>query len=303
LKFNGRNINEKLIGRYKDQSNLGTSGRYGYGLMIYDVSDLIYEGQNSLTLKKESGLTAVYPSTLITLYNTTKSNNVKQVFIKNEADLLYNNYNLANRIISSNDLINIDLTNVTNSTLYVFAASANNGDSDLKVNDNYYSNIWENYSSTNHNGMFKIDSTDILKEDNLISFISTGGTILALQKIIVTETLKEEPTPTADNTPVTPPQNTKTAPKLTAKKKTYKSKTKNKKFTATLKNKKGKAIKGARIIFKIKGKKYTSKTNKKGIASIKIKINKKGKYTITISYKGSKLYTSKTIKSKLIIKK
>lgn len=303
LKFNGRNINEKIIGRYKDQSNLGTSGRYGYGLMIYDVSDLIYEGQNSLTLKKESGLTAVYPSTLITLYNTTKSNNVKQVFIKNEADLLYNNYNLANRIISSNDLINIDLTNVTNSTLYVFAASANNGDSDLKVNDNYYSNIWENYSSTNHNGMFKIDSTDILKEDNLISFISTGGTILALQKIIVTETLKEEPTPTADNTPVTPPQNTKTAPKLTAKKKTYKSKTKNKKFTATLKNKKGKAIKGAKIIFKIKGKKYTAKTNKKGIASIKIKINKKGKYTITISYKGSKLYTSKTIKSKLIIKK
>ena len=202
---------------------MGTSGRYGYGLMIYDVSDLIYEGQNSLTLKKESGLTAFYPSTLITLYNTTKSNNVKQVFIKNEADLLYNNYNLANRIISSNDLINIDLTNVTNSTLYVFAASANNGDSDLKVNDNYYSNIWENYSSTNHNGMFKIDSTDILKEDNLISFISTGGTILALQKIIVTETLKEEPTPTADNTPVTPPQNTKTAPKLTAKKKTYKS--------------------------------------------------------------------------------
>ena len=33
-------------------------------------------------------------------------------------------------------MINIDLTNVTKSTLYVFAASANNGDSDLKVNEN-----------------------------------------------------------------------------------------------------------------------------------------------------------------------
>ena len=306
LTFNGRSINDKIVGKYKDQSNLGTSGRFGYGLIIYDVSDLIYKGQNSLTLKKESGLTAVYPSALITLYNTTNSNTLRRVLVKNDADLLYNNYNLANRSVVSNDLFNLDLTNVSKSTLYVFAASANNADSDLKVNDNYYQNIWENYSSTNHNGVFKIDATNILKENNSISFIATGGTILLLQKIIVTETIKETPIIPIDNKIITPKKTvktTKTATKLTAKKKTYKVKTKNKKFKATLKTKTGKAIKGAKIIFKIKGKKYTAKTNKKGIATVKIKINKKGKHTVTISYKGNKSYASKTIKSKLIIKK
>jgi hypothetical protein len=124
------------------------------------------------------------------------------VFIKNGADLLYNNYNLANRSIYSNDLISIDLTNVTKSTLYIFAASANNGDSDLKVNDNYYSNIWENYSSTNHNGVFKIDSTNILKENNSISIISTGGIILSLQKIIVIETAIASQNTTNTNTTI-----------------------------------------------------------------------------------------------------
>ena len=310
LTFNGRSINDKVVGRYKDQSNLGTSGRFGYGLIIYDVSGLIYEGQNSLTLKKESGMTAVYPSALITLYNTSNSNNIKHIFIKNDADLLLNNYNLANRNVISNDLISLDLTNVTQSTLYIFAASANSGDSDLKVNDNFYPNIWENYSSTSHNGVFKIDSTNILKENNLISVISTGGTILSLQKIIVTETSVAGQNTDSKNTPnentqtaPAPSITKKTTPKLTAKKKTFKVKSKNKKFKATLKTKKGKAIKGAKITFKIKGKKYTAKTNKKGIATVKIKLNKKGKYTITISFKGNKLYNSKTIKSKLIIKK
>lgn len=303
LTFNGRSINTKIIGKYKDQSNLGTSGRYGYGLLIYDVSDLIYEGQNSLTLKKENGLTAVYPSTLITLYNTANSNREKQVLIKNGADLLYNSYNLANRSVISNDLISMDLTNVSKSTLHIFAASANSGDSDLKVNENYYKNIWENHSSTNHNGVFIIDSTNILKENNFISFISTGGTVLALQKIIVTETVKETVADKEDVKITVPQKIKKTAPKLTAKKKTYKVKTKNKKFSATLKDKNGKAIKGAKITFKIKGKKYSAKTNKKGVATVKIKINKKGKYTITISFKGSTLYSSKTIKSKLTVKK
>jgi hypothetical protein len=306
LKFNGRNIENRIVGKYKDQSNLGTGGKYGYGLLIYDVSDLIYEGQNSLVLKKEKGLTAIYPSALITLFNSTSSNVLRQVVINNDADLLYNNYNLANRPVQSNCQIEVNIPeNMVKSTMYIFAASANNGESDLKINDNYYSDIWENYSSIYHNGVYKIDSTKILKSDNEISFISTGGTILSLQKIIVIETLKEteqqKETPKQETNP-SKTIKTKTTPKLTSKKKTYKSKSKNKKVTATLKDKNGKAIKNAKIIFKIKGKKYTAKTNGKGIAKIKAKISKKGKYTVTISFKGNSLYYSKTIKTKLIIK-
>ena len=303
LRFNGRDISNKLVGKYKDQSNLGTSGTYGYGLLIYDVSGLIYEGQNSLILKKEKGLTAIYSSALITLYNTTNSNVLKHVIINNEADLLYNNYNLANRSIQSTSLININIpANMTKSTTYIFASTANIGDCDLKFNDKYYSDIWGAYSSTNHNGVLKIDTTKTIKKSNTITVIATGGTLLSLQKIIVTETVKT-PKKEEENKKPSKVTKKKTTPKLTAKKKTYKIKTKTKKITATLKNKYGKAIKNARIIFKVKGKKFTAKTNKNGIAQIKVKIKKRGKYTVTITFKGNTLYNSKTIKTKLTIKK
>ncbi len=57
-----------------------------------------------------------------------------------------------------------------------------------------------------------------------------------------------------------------------------------KKYTATLKVN-GKPLKGKKITFKIKGKTYNAKTNKKGVATIKIKgLYKIGKYKITIKY-------------------
>ena len=77
-----------------------------------------------------------------------------------------------------------------------------------------------------------------------------------------------------------------------------KKKAKSCKFSATLKTSKGKAIKNKKITFKIKGKKYTAKTNSKGVATITIKLNLKvGKYTITSTY------SKTTIKNKLTIKK
>ena len=60
---------------------------------------------------------------------------------------------------------------------------------------------------------------------------------------------------------------------------------KTKKFSATLKTSAGKAIKGKKITFKIKGKKYSAKTNKKGVATIKIANKLKvGKYAVKINY-------------------
>ena len=56
------------------------------------------------------------------------------------------------------------------------------------------------------------------------------------------------------------------------------------KFTAKLLSKNGKVLKNKKIIFKIKGKVYKAKTNKKGIASIKIRNLKVGKYTVTTKY-------------------
>ena len=68
------------------------------------------------------------------------------------------------------------------------------------------------------------------------------------------------------------------------------------KFKAKLLNSKGKILKNKKITFKFKGKAYKVKTNKKGIAVLKItKKYKKGKYTITSKY--GKL----TIKNKIRI--
>ena len=110
----------------------------------------------------------------------------------------------------------------------------------------------------------------------------------------------------------------KAKPKITAKKKTYKSKNKKKRFTITLKDNKGKAIKNAKvrlIVKKIttkkskkktkttkKKKKNIVKTNKKGKATFKVNRNKKGKYQAIIIYKGNKYYTSVTKKVKIKIK-
>ena len=77
----------------------------------------------------------------------------------------------------------------------------------------------------------------------------------------------------------------------TLKAKSVKAKqSKNLKFSATLKWSSGKPIAGKKIVFKFRGKKYVAKTNKKGIATIKIKKSvlkklKAGKkYHISITY-------------------
>ena len=86
-------------------------------------------------------------------------------------------------------------------------------------------------------------------------------------------------------------------PTLTAKNVVAK-KGKNVKFTAKLVDKKGKVLKNKKVTFKVKGKKYTAKTNKKGVATATIKnLKKPGKFTITSSYGGC------TIKNTIQIKK
>ena len=91
--------------------------------------------------------------------------------------------------------------------------------------------------------------------------------------------------------------------KIVAKKKTFKSKKKVKKYRITLKNNKGKAIKKVRVTLKIKKKTFKAKTNANGKAVFKIKkLTKKGKYTAKITFKGNKYYKKVTKKVKIKIK-
>ena len=72
---------------------------------------------------------------------------------------------------------------------------------------------------------------------------------------------------------------------------------------ATLKWSNGKAIKGKKIVFKLAGKKYSAKTNSKGLAKVTIK----GKITKKLKkgkkYKYSATYISNVVKGSVKVKK
>ena len=93
----------------------------------------------------------------------------------------------------------------------------------------------------------------------------------------------------------------KKATKLYVAKKTFKAKKKVKKLTAKLKNGK-KALKSKKITFTVNGRKYVAKTNKKGIATVKVKLSKKKTYKVTVKFAGDKYYKASKKKSKVVIK-
>ena len=94
----------------------------------------------------------------------------------------------------------------------------------------------------------------------------------------------------------------KQATKATFAKKTFKVKA-TKKISFTLKDSKGKAIAKKKITFKVNGKTYTAKTNSKGVATVKIVIKKKGKYTATAKFAGDTTYKAISKKVKITVKK
>ena len=95
---------------------------------------------------------------------------------------------------------------------------------------------------------------------------------------------------------------TKTKTKLTVPKKTYKRSAKVKKLTATLKDQTGKVIKSKKVTFTVNGKKYTAKTNKKGVATVKVKLSKKKTYKVTVKFAGDKTYYAVKKTGKVVIK-
>ena len=166
------------VASYRDQSNLGKYAKYGYGLMVYDVSDWVCDGANTFEFNKTAGNAAVYPSNLIVLTDNNESSVNKSVYILEEADLLSktNNKNLPAAFNTTFDVIE------GAATLYVFAASAQKGEGNLIINCENYSDVW--------NGtIYSFDTfiTDLNAIDVNVCFESTGSTILGLHQMIVVE--------------------------------------------------------------------------------------------------------------------
>ena len=91
--------------------------------------------------------------------------------------------------------------------------------------------------------------------------------------------------------------------KATLPAKKFKAKAKTKKLTFTLKDANGNAIAGKKITFVVNKKTYTTTTNAKGIATVKINLTKKGKYTFTAKFAGDNTYKAITKKARLTLTK
>jgi hypothetical protein len=309
-KFNDVEITPIML--YRDQINFGREADYGYGVLVYDVSQLIKAGSNSFALTKKSNIPFVYPSTLIYMYNTTGSETIKEVYISNDADLLsFIDFNELNREVKANSVFNVNSTGNVDAKLYIFAAGAQKGEGNIMFNNKLYEDVWN--GNTNSTGLYVMDITSSIEDTNVVSFISTNSYLLALQQIIV---ITKESSGDSDNStnpdsgnstnPDTDKKDTakvtKKATKITAKKKTFKAKTKVKKYAITLKSGK-KAVKKVKVTIKIGKKTYTAKTNAKGKATFKIKkLTKKGKYNAVIKFKGNSAYKASSKKVKITIK-
>ena len=174
--FNSQPIDH--IASYRDQTNLGNYGNRGYGMVVYDVTDFIVNGNNTFHLQKTTGNVAVYPSSLIVM-TENPSASPKAVYILEEADLLSNQYNKHVEVVYISSFENIAKGDAT---LYVFAATAQAGEGDLIINGVLNEDVWSGTSNTFDTYQTTVDPGDIS-----VQFKSTGSSILALHQMVVIE--------------------------------------------------------------------------------------------------------------------
>ena len=74
-----------------------------------------------------------------------------------------------------------------------------------------------------------------------------------------------------------------------------------KKVKITLKSG-GKALAGKKVTINVNGKAFSAKTNKKGVATIKVKLTKKGTYSYVASFAGDSAYNSGLKAGKIVVK-
>ena len=89
---------------------------------------------------------------------------------------------------------------------------------------------------------------------------------------------------------------------LTVPNKSYAASAKTKTLTATFKSAKGNLIANKKVTFTVNGKTYQATTNDKGVATVKVSLNKKGTYNFTVKYGGDSTISPISKNAKLVIK-
>ena len=269
--FNGQVI--APIASYRDQGNLGRYGAYGYGLVVYNVTGLVADGDNSFAFNKTSGNAAVYPSSLIVLVDNPASAIENTVYIVEEADLLSKTYNKNLDAVYSTAFDTVD----GDATLYVFAAGAQAGEGDLVINGDTVSDVWSGTSET-----FDMFETSVDAGDIAVDFVSTGSTILALHQMVVVQNTKVSTNLDADNLVMN-----------------YKD---GSAWTVTLTDENGNAISNAVVKIGIVGKVYNRVTDADGVASLPINLNP-GTYDISATFDGTNDYGPASVDATVTVNK
>ena len=304
----------KSENKYYDKAGVKVQGTYGDSKAVNLTANAVNVGYNKgsleITLKDNSGKAIANKSGTITLNGevkefTTNENGSATVAIKlttgnYEAKVHTSSdyYNKAGNTVTAIDVTDdrID-TSLTSSNPTVYLQAIAKGSS---------------YQITLKDASGKaIEGGEIVVSFNGVNYKATtksNGVATVTLKSSKTGSLKATITFAGDDTykaagKTATVKVSKEATKITAKKKTFKTKAKNKKYTITLKTKSGKAISKAKVTLKVKGKKYTAKTNAKCKATFNLKkLTKKGKHTATVSYKATKYFAKSSAKVKITIK-
>ena len=280
--FNGGKPN--VVSFIRDQANV--IGVSGYGLIVYDVTDLIKDGENLFTLNKTHS-TGAYTPTLIYLYNTTGSTVVKDVYISNGADLIGDYGNAAKRVISADSVISVDNSNVANAIAYIFGAGAKDDRVDaIYINGEASYNVWNTTKDSQIN-VFAKDVTKIISDKNKISVIANNDNVNSLSFTVLQQIFV-----------VTH----KTATKITASN-VVTVYNKNKNLIATLNDANGKPIANAKVTLVLNGATKTLTTNAKGQVSFAVANLKPKTYTAKLSFAGDGSHVKSDLGVKVTVKK
>lgn len=148
---------------------------------------------------------------------------------------------------------------------------------EFKLQDKYGFPVKEFKKKTDGKGYVKLDFD--IKPDTYYVIMNYGG-VTDVAKVIVK----------------------KSKTYFVASSKSFKAKSKTKKYTVSLEDK-GYYLVSYKVALKVGGKTYTAKTNKKGKATFNLKkLSKKKTYTATINFKGDAYYTKATKKVKIKVK-
>ena len=195
VNFNGNTaILNSMYGHYTDYSNLGTYGSKKYGLISVDVtSDYIPNGNNYLTMTRNGNVQALYPSTLVVVYEDTANiTHQARILVNEGADYLLVNptrYGTTmDETIAYEPNMTLTTAGVDSAYVYSFVASAGPDEGNLYFNDldNPVASLaWQGNSYSTYPVIANV--TALLQANNTLAVqgTSTGGMFVIEQILVV----------------------------------------------------------------------------------------------------------------------